>query len=159
MWGQIYNDYSLHRNFNVGFIGHKNTVHIQLSQWQYWWWFWFVLVWSLYFLIIIKTIIKKRENYSLILNTSLKSHEKWGDFLIALIPLSWCGAILINSNFILRTLEWQNKTFLFTIKIEGRNWYWVYKHNLGNSYKYKSQNMFIKTNDLIYLKRYDVILF
>ena len=67
--------------------------------------------------------------YNPILNTSLRSHDKWGDFLVALIPLSWCGNILVNSNFILRMIEWQNESSLFTIRVQGKQWYWVYKYD------------------------------
>ncbi len=62
-----------------------------------------------------------------IANTSLRGHGKWGDFLVAIIPLSWCGNILVNSNFILRMIEWQNEGSLFTLRIQGKQWYWVYK--------------------------------
>lgn len=135
MWGNIYVDYSLHRNFNVGFSSHKNNIHLHLSQWQYWWWFWFALLWSLYFLVILRTWINKTENFNISVNTSLRSHGKWGDFLVALIPLSWCGNILINSNFILRMIEWQNEASLFTIRIQGKQWYWVYKYNSDTNYR------------------------
>lgn len=135
MWGNIYTDYSLHRNFNVGFSSHKNNIHLHLSQWQYWWWFWFALLWSLYFLVILRTWINKTENFNISVNTSLRSHGKWGDFLVALIPLSWCGNILINSNFILRMIEWQNEASLFTIRIQGKQWYWVYKYNSDTNYR------------------------
>ena len=141
MWGQIYVDYALHRNFNVGFSSHKNDIHLHLSQWQYWWWFWFALVWSLYFLIIIRIVVFGTENYKNTLNTSLRSHGKWGDFLVALIPLSWCGNILINSNFILRMIEWQNESSLFVVRIQGKQWYWVYKYNSDTNYRL--QNLYI----------------
>ena len=61
------------------------------------------------------------------MNTSIRGHGKWGDFLVALIPLSWCGNILVNSNFILRMIEWQNEGSLFTLRVQGKQWYWVYK--------------------------------
>lgn len=61
------------------------------------------------------------------MNTSLRGHGKWGDFLVALVPLSWCGNILVNSNFILRMIEWQNESSLFTLRVQGKQWYWVYK--------------------------------
>jgi len=64
------------------------------------------------------------------LNTSLRGRGKWGDFLISFIPLSWCVNILLNSNFILRMIEWQNESSLFTIRIHGKQWYWVYKFEL-----------------------------
>ncbi len=63
------------------------------------------------------------------MNTSIRGRGKWGDFLVALIPLSWCCNILINSNFILRMIEWQNESSLFTIRIQGKQWYWVYKYD------------------------------
>lgn len=69
------------------------------------------------------------------MNTSLRSHGKWGDFLVALIPLAWCGNILVNSNFILRMIEWQNESTLFTVRIQGKQWYWVYKYNADTNYK------------------------
>ena len=67
------------------------------------------------------------------MNTSIRGHGKWGDFLVALIPLSWCCNILINSNFILRMIEWQNESSLFTIRVQGKQWYWVYKYDANTS--------------------------
>lgn len=64
------------------------------------------------------------------INTSLRSRGKWGDFLIALLPLSWCASILLNSTFILRMIEWQNEANLLTIRIHGKQWYWVYKFDI-----------------------------
>ena len=64
------------------------------------------------------------------INTSYRAHGKWGDFLAAIVPTIWCLNILINSNFLLRMLEWQNESSLFTIRIRGRQWYWVYKIDL-----------------------------
>ena len=150
MWGKIYTEYSLHTNFNVGFTSHKNDVHIQLSQWQYWWWFWFAAVWALYFLVILRCYNSKIENYNVTLNTSLRSHGKWGDFLVALIPLSWCGNILVNSNFILRMLEWQNESSLFVVRIQGKQWYWAYKYNSDTGYKLN--NVFFNVGNNNWLK-------
>ena len=62
--------------------------------------------------------------------SSLRPHGKWGDLLICLIPISWCINILINSNFLLKMIEWQSENSLFTIRIRGRQWYWVYKFDL-----------------------------
>ena len=85
------------------------------------------------------------ENYKNTLNTSLRSHGKWGDFLVALIPLSWCGNILINSNFILRMIEWQNESSLFVVRIQGKQWYWVYKYNSDTNYRL--QNIYINVGN------------
>lgn len=64
------------------------------------------------------------------INTSLRGRGKWGDFLVAILPLSWCANILLNSNFILRMFEWQNESSLFTIRVHGKQWYWIYKFDL-----------------------------
>ena len=122
----------MQQNFNFGFSTHKSDILIHLSQWQYWWWFWFSLVWVVYYYVIITDSTKRTLTFNPVLNTSLRSHGKWGDFLVALIPLSWCGNILVNSNFILRIIEWQNESSLFTLRIQGKQWYWVYKYD-GNA--------------------------
>lgn len=70
---------------------------------------------------------KRTMQFNPVINTSLRGHGKWGDFLVALIPLSWCGNILVNSNFILRMIEWQNEGSLFTLRVQGKQWYWSYK--------------------------------
>ena len=114
-------------NFNFGFSTHKSDILIHLSQWQYWWWFWFSLFWTLYFFIIIRLVHKRTLQFNPIINTSTRGHGKWGDFVVALIPLSWCVNILVNSNFILRMIEWQNESSLFTLRVQGKQWYWVYK--------------------------------
>ena len=80
----------------------------------------------------------------------MRSHGKWGDFLIASIPLSWCGNILINSNFILRMLEWQNESSLFTIRIQGKQWYWSYKYN--SSLNLKINNVYLNVGNNNWLK-------
>lgn len=72
---------------------------------------------------------KRTFNFNIAMNTSIRGRGKWGDFLVALIPISWCCNILINSNFILRMIEWQNESSLFTIRIQGKQWYWVYKYD------------------------------
>lgn len=64
--------------------------------------------------------------------TSFRPHGKWGDFLAAIIPAIWCLNILANSNFILRLIEWQSESSLFTVRVRARQWYWVYKFELKN---------------------------
>lgn len=114
-------------NYNFGFSTHKSDILIHLSQWQYWWWFWFSLLWALYFFIITRALTRRTAKFNATLNTSIRGHGKWGDFVVAVIPLSWCLNILINSNFILRMIEWQNESSLFTLRVQGKQWYWVYK--------------------------------
>ena len=66
------------------------------------------------------------------MNTSNRSHGKWGDFLAAILPVTWCLNIITNSNFILKLMEWQYESSLFTVRIRARQWYWVYKFELRN---------------------------
>lgn len=127
IWGHIMTEANTLNNFNFGFSTYKSDILIHLSQWQYWWWFWFSFFWALYFFIIIRCLNKRTFQFNPILNTSIRGHGKWGDFLVAFIPLSWCGNILVNSNFILRMIEWQNESSLFVLRIQGKQWYWVYK--------------------------------
>ncbi len=127
MWSNLLLDVSSQYNYNFGFSTHKSDVLLHLAQWQYWWWFWFALLWVFYFYIIYFVVTTRTAEFNPVLNSSLRSHGKWGDFLVCLIPLSWCGNILLNSNFILRMLEWQAEGSLFVVRVQGKQWYWVYK--------------------------------
>jgi len=62
--------------------------------------------------------------------TSFRPHGKWGDLLVCLIPVSWCANIISNSNLILRLIEWQAEASLFTVRVRGKQWYWIYKFDL-----------------------------
>lgn len=62
--------------------------------------------------------------------TTYRPHGKWGDLIVCLIPVSWCINIITNSNFILRMIEWQAESSLFTLRVRGKQWYWVYKYEL-----------------------------
>ncbi len=66
------------------------------------------------------------------ITTSYRPHGKWGDFLACIIPMIWCINILTNSNFILRLIEWQNESSLFTVRVRAKQWYWIYKFELKN---------------------------
>lgn len=132
MWGHIITEASYQYNFNFGFATTRSDVLSHLAQWQYWWWFWFAFVWTFYYLISLKVLryrsIKMRPKFS----TSYRPHGKWGDFLACIIPVTWVINILTNSNFILRLIEWQNESSLFTVRVRARQWYWVYKFELKN---------------------------
>lgn len=62
--------------------------------------------------------------------TTFRPHGKWGDLIVCIIPISWCANIITNSNFILRMIEWQSESGLLTVRIRGKQWYWVYKFEL-----------------------------
>lgn len=121
---------SLQSNFGVGFNNMKSDVLIHLTQWQYWWWFWFSFLWAFYYLVILRIVRFRTLKFRPRLATTLRPHGKWGDVLICLIPISWCANIISNSNFILRMIEWQAETGLLTIRIRGKQWYWIYKFEL-----------------------------
>ena len=130
MWGNIVTEVSLQSNFNVGFSNMKSDVLIHLTQWQYWWWFWFTFLWAFYYLVILRVVRFRTLKFRPRLATTLRPHGKWGDVIICFIPISWCANIITNSNFILRMIEWQAETGLLTIRIRGKQWYWIYKFEL-----------------------------
>jgi len=146
MWGCSSTDNLYQPNFSTGFSSMKSDIIIHLAQWQYWWWFWFSFVWTLYFFFINRAlrvrVLKMRPK----INTSYRSHGKWGDFLACIVPIIWCLNILTNSSFILRLMEWQNESSLFTIRIRGRQWYWVYKFELRHVVDIMSAPKNIGTN-------------
>lgn len=132
MWGHIWTESSNQFNFNTGFSSLQSDILIHLSQWQYWWWFWFSLVWVFYFFLILRVTKYRLLKMKPKISTSFRPHGKWGDFLVCLIPLIWCINILTNSNLILRMIEWQNESSLFTVRIRAKQWYWIYKFELKN---------------------------
>lgn len=48
----------------------------------------------------------RHEKFDMKLFTNKKSHGKWGDLIVAIGPVIWCSNILINSNFLLKLMEW-----------------------------------------------------
>lgn len=132
MWGNISTEAMYLLNFNVGFSTTRSDVLVHLAQWQYWWWFWFAFIWSFYYLMASRVARYRTLKMRPKIVTSFRPHGKWGDFLAAILPVSWCLNILTNSNFILRLLEWQNEASLFTVRVRARQWYWVYKFELKN---------------------------
>ena len=132
MWGNISTEASYQLNFNTSFSTTRSDVLIHLAQWQYWWWFWFAFLWSFYYLLSSRVVRFRALKMRPKINTSYRPHGKWGDFLACIVPIIWCMNILTNSNFILRLIEWQNESSLFTVRVRARQWYWVYKFLLKN---------------------------
>lgn len=129
MWGNIILEISFLTNFHLGFNNTRSDVLIHLTQWQYWWWFWFSFLWALYFLLFMRIFRYRTLKFKPRIATTFRPHGKWGDLIICLLPVSWCINIISNSSFILRMMEWQAESSLFTIRIRGRQWYWVYKYD------------------------------
>jgi len=127
MWGNIFTEVIVQSNFHIGFSNNKSDVLIHLGQWQYWWWFWFAFLWSFYYLVVLRFVRFRTLKFRPRLATTLKPHGKWGDLIVGIIPVSWCANILSNASFLLRMIEWQSEGSLFTVRIRGKQWYWVYK--------------------------------
>lgn len=130
MWGGIITEVSFLSNFHVGFNNTKSDILIHLTQWQYWWWFWFSYFWVLYFLLFMRIFRFRVLKFKPRIATTYRPHGKWGDLIVCLLPVSWCVNIITNSNFILRMIEWQAESSLFTLRVRGKQWYWVYKYEL-----------------------------
>lgn len=120
------------QNFNMSFSNNKADVLIHLTQWQYWWWFWFSFLWVLYYLLVARVFRYRTLKFNPRIASTLRPHGKWGDLLTCIIPVTWCINILINSNFILKLIEWQSESSLFTLRVRAKQWYWIYKLDLRN---------------------------
>lgn len=146
MWGGIITDLSYQTNYWLSFPSSNSDIIISLTMWQYWWWFWFTYYITVYFFLFSRLIRHRLLKFSPKMTTSQKSHGKWGDFLICVVPITWCVNILSNSNFILRMIEWQTESSLFTIRVRGRQWYWIYKIELKDLLKVVQNNKNIGHN-------------
>ena len=136
--------------------GYKaNTTHfpsfggtniIALTQWQYWWWFWFTFLLCLYFVITLRILQTRTLSLHPKIATTLRSRGRWGDLIICAVPVFWCANILSNSHFLLRHLEWQTENSLFTLRVRGKQWYWVYKFDLRAYYDINKAQIIIGKN-------------
>ena len=130
MWGNIAIESITQVNFGTGFSNTKSDTLIHLAQWQYWWWFWFSFLWSFYYLLVLRVVRFRSLKFRPRIATTTRPHGKWGDLLVCIIPVTWCSNIISNSNLILRMIEWQAESGLFTVRIRGKQWYWLYKFEL-----------------------------
>jgi len=132
MWGNILTEVSYMQNFNMSFSNNKSDILIHLTQWQYWWWFWFSFLWALYYLLVARVFRYRTLKFNPRIASTLRPHGKWGDLLTCIIPVTWCLNILINANFILKLIEWQSESSLFTLRVRAKQWYWIYNLDLRN---------------------------
>jgi len=132
MWGNILTETTYQTNFNINYSNTKSDVLIHLAQWQYWWWFWFAFFWVMYYFFVARILRYRTLKFRPKIASTFRPHGKWGDLIICVIPLSWCLNILINSSFLMKLIEWQNESSLFTVRIRGKQWYWVYRFDLKN---------------------------
>lgn len=122
-----------------------------LIMWQYWWWSFFVVFFALYYLIIMNIIFTRYIKNNIIILGTLKSNGRWGDFVAVLIPMYWCFNILLNSNIILKILEWQTETHFCVLRIRGKQWYWVYKISIPSLLDMKKNTLIIGNNNKLSL--------
>lgn len=124
--------------YNFGFQNSKSDIIISLVHWQFWWWFWFCFLISFYYVLLLKTICNRPLKFYPKINNSFRTHGKWGDVIVCVLPVIWCLNILTNSSTLLKLIEWQSEASLLTLRIRGKQWYWVYKLDLhylfNNSY-------------------------
>jgi heme/copper-type cytochrome/quinol oxidase subunit 2 len=146
MWGNLVTETAFVQNFTFGFPTKQSDILLHLTHWQYWFWFWFTYYMVLYYFIFLRLIRYRVLKMSPKLATSFRSHGKWGDLLVCFIPISWCTNILSNSNFILRMIEWQSESSLFTLRVRGKQWYWVYKFELKSLNDLASTSKSVGTN-------------
>jgi len=130
MWGSLTLEVFYITSFNYSFPPSYNDILLNLTFWQYWWWFWFIFFFALYYLLALKLLRFRFIKFNPKIVTSYRAHGKWGDLILCFIPISWCLNIITNSNLLLRLLEWQGETGLLTVRIRGKQWYWIYKFEL-----------------------------
>lgn len=81
----------------------------------------------LYYILFLRFFFFRSLKFNPKIVTSFRSHGKWGDLVICILPISWCLNILSNSTTLLKLLEWQSESNFFTLRVRGKQWYWVYK--------------------------------
>lgn len=75
--------------------------------------------------------------------TSYRAHGRWGDIIVATVPVFWCLNILSHSTLLLRMSEFQTETNIITIRVRGRQWYWVYKLELANFFSLANKKILL----------------
>lgn len=104
----------------------------EMKKWQFWWWFYFIFLTVMYYKFYNKTWGYRLPFAFPKIVTSYRSHGRWGDLAICLIPIFWCANILSHSNYMLRTIEWQEEGSIIYLRVRGKQWYWVYKWDIPN---------------------------
>lgn len=129
-WSLDFNK-NTYRSLNTHFQTYDSSLLATLTVWQYWWWMMFIFVMALFNALLIRIFLNNTLYANPKTHTSLKSNGRWGDLVASLFPVFWCTNILINSNYILRVIENQTETGVFTLRVRGKQWYWVYKFSVN----------------------------
>jgi heme/copper-type cytochrome/quinol oxidase subunit 2 len=139
--------------YNVSFFDSSSSNVVHLLVWQYWWWSLFFFFTIYYFIVFSDIILFRNTKNKINSLNSLKSNGRWGDLIAGLLPIYWCINILLNSNMILKVLEWQTETNFCTLRIRGKQWYWVYKISIKNKNSLNDCSFFLGNNKLFGLKK------
>jgi len=131
MWGNIILELNYTKLYNFNFLNTNSDIIISLIHWQYWWWFWFSFLVCFYYVLLLKVFNNRLLKFFPKIVTSYRSHGKWGDVIVCLLPVSWCLNILSNSTTLLKLIEWQSESSIFTLRIRGKQWYWLYKIDIN----------------------------
>ena len=140
-----------HYNFNFSLPVKLTNNPIRIIIWQYWWWLFFSSIFIIYYFILTKLLLKRSLKFRPKIVTSYRSHGRWGDIIVSLIPIYWCLNILTHSNTLLKLNEMQTETSIITIRVRGRQWYWVYKLDVYNFFNINNFNIKIGNN-----KKYNI---
>ena len=170
----IYTKYSP----NFTFLSRLSLTLTILSVWQYWWWLYFIGIAVLFNKIIFKLFFDTNLYINPKVHNSLKSNGRWGDIIASSFPVFWCSNILLNSNLILRLTENHSEAGWMTLRVRGKQWYWVYKLPIHLKHDFEKlpiiigrgnkltinqlkpinttfyKNLFLKKQKLIFIKNY-----
>lgn len=140
MWGNIFLENHLQYNFSFNFPNRHSVNFLKLIIWQYWWWFFFTLFFIIYYMIFIRILLKRTFKFRPKIVSAYRAHGRWGDILVSLVPIFWCFSILFHSNGLLKLNEMQTESSVITIRVRGRQWYWIYKIDLHNLMNFNFKN-------------------
>jgi heme/copper-type cytochrome/quinol oxidase subunit 2 len=151
MLNELNFSFRIKSQYNVSFFDSSSSNVVHLLVWQYWWWSLFFFFTVLYFILFFDVFFSKNVKSNSFVLSSLKSGGRWGDLIAGILPVYWCVNILLNSNMILKVLEWQTETSFCVLRVRGKQWYWVYKMSLKNKTSSRSSNYVLGRGNVLSL--------
>lgn len=151
MLNELNFSFKVKAQYNTSFFDSSSSNVVHLLVWQYWWWSLFFFFTIFYFILFFDVFFFKNTKQKASVLGSVKANGRWGDLIAGMLPVYWCINILLNSNMILKVLEWQTETSFCTIRVRGKQWYWVYKISLKNKNNLSDCGFLIGRNNAIFL--------